>query len=170
MRLLFFSSVVLRASAHSMLALPALRGVAASASSAFGQLHGALRTMKKRSKNMQYTRNGPSWGKGTIKDWSRRWWQPVLPALAAPVAAGIVPGAEDSSSRQRKRALKKQQQIISMHARRIEGVKRNAAIREQKRAAEQGRVRDVLREYADMLRGSAVAGKGDPPPAPPTPP
>ena len=155
---------------HSMLALPALRGVAASASSAFGQLHGALRTMKKRSKNMQYTRNGPSWGKGTIKDWSRRWWQPVLPALAAPVAAGIVPGAEDSSSRQRKRALKKQQQIISMHARRIEGVKRNAAIREQKRAAEQGRVRDVLREYADMLRGSAVAGKGDPPPAPPTPP
>ena len=50
------------------------------------------------------------------------------------------------------------------------GVKRNAAIREQKRAAEQGRVRDVLREYADMLRGSAVAGKGDPPPAPSTPP
>lgn len=106
---------------------------------------------------MAHTRNGPTWPKGTIKDLAKRWWQPVLPALAAPVASGVTPGGAhgQGSSRARKRALQKQQQIMAHHARRMEGVLRNKFFREQQLGRERDRTNRYLQEYASMLRGKA---------------
>lgn len=140
------------------------RAIQTTAACAFSSLQGALRFGSKRAwrpnrKTMAHTRNGPTWPKGTIKDLSNRWWQPVLPALAAPVASGVLPGGQhgQGSSRARKRSLQKQQQIIAHHARRIEGVLRNKFFREQQRAKERERTDRYIREYAEMLQAQSRA-------------
>jgi negative regulator of sigma E activity len=148
------------------------RSLAGTASSAFSSLQGALRHGSKRAwkptrKTMAHTRNGPTWPKGTIKDWAKRWWQPVLPVLAAAVAAGVTPGGAhgQGSSRARKRALQKQQQMMAHHARRMEGVARNKLFREQQLDRERERTNGYLQEYASMLRVKAGLTNGAPTPA-----
>jgi len=150
------------------------RAVASAATFGQSALNGALRYGAKRpwkphSKSMVHTRNGPSWPKGTIKpNGGLRWWQPLLGALAAPVAAGTLPGGAhgQQSSRARKRSLVKTQQIMFHHARRIEGVARNMFFRAQKKAVENARADGYIREYAETLRAKALAAVNKPSGAP----
>ena len=83
----------------------------------------------------------------------KRWWQPVLPALASEVAPHIL----GKSSNRRRKMQQKTQQIYAMQARRIEGNKRNRILREQKHAKAAERVRQVYRDYAEYLQEKARA-------------
>ena len=86
-----------------------------------------------------------------------QWWQPVLPALASKVAADL-PGRP---SNRRKRLQQRKQQTIAMHARRLEGARRNRVIQELKNQAHKEKTMEVYRQYAEILRSEALASKPD---------
>ena len=76
-----------------------------------------------------------------------RWWQPILPALAAEYAP-----FEDGWGRKRKRQMRKKQQIIAMAARRQEGVRRNAVLGSQRQKVVRQKVREVYEKFARILQ------------------
>ena len=86
-----------------------------------------------------------------------RWWQPILPALAAEVAP-----LTDGRGRSRKKFMQRKQQIVSMHARRKEGIKRNQVIRQQRLAESRQKVADVYEKFARILQREAASVKGPP--------
>lgn len=89
----------------------------------------------------------------TVRGGVQRWWQPVLPALASEMAHW-----EPGKGRKRKRMQQKRQQIISMHARRKEGERRNRIMRTVKWQDAHDKVRGIYEQYAAVLKGKAVAG------------
>lgn len=95
----------------------------------------------------------------TARNGDRGWWQPVLPALAKTMC----PGTYGKGGR-RKKMQQRQQQIISMHARRKEGTRRNTIKRALKDQAELNKVREIYRQYGEILRAKAL-GKSSPNPS-----
>lgn len=132
-------------------------------SSALSTLMGSLRSMGARAKNgkptnksMVRTRNGPTWPKGRQRDIDARWWQPLLPAMAAKVATALPGwGKSESGGKGRIRSLRRTHQIIWDHAKRIEGSLRNKLFASRKKIKERERTDAVLREYAEVLRSKA---------------
>ena len=80
------------------------------------------------------------------------WWQPLLPALAAERC----PEVEGKGNRRKKMQQRKQQSIWD-HARRKEGHRRAKIFAQLKREKEDEKVRQVYRDYAEMLRAKALA-------------
>jgi len=75
-----------------------------------------------------------------------RWWQPILPGLAAAYAP-----FEDGWGRKRKRQMRKKQQIIAMAARRQEGNRRRGVHRDQNQKMVKQKVREVYEKFAQLL-------------------
>ena len=75
-----------------------------------------------------------------------RWWQPILPGLAAEYAP-----FEDGWGRKRKRQMRRKQQIIAMAARRQEGNRRRGVLRDQHQKMVKQKVREVYEKFARLL-------------------
>lgn len=75
-----------------------------------------------------------------------RWWQPILPGLAAEYAP-----FEDGWGRKRKRQMRRKQQIIAMAARRQEGNRRRGVLRDQHQKMVKQKVREVYETFARLL-------------------
>ena len=90
---------------------------------------------------------------GTVRHMGMRthWWQPVFPAMASLVAADI-PGIH---SKHRKKMQQRKQQSIAMHARNIEGARRNKIMRALKESAHKEKTKLVYQQYAEILRQAA---------------
>jgi hypothetical protein len=84
-----------------------------------------------------------------------QWWQPLLPALAAERC----PEVEGKGNRRKKMQQRKQQSVWD-HARRKEGQRRSQIFAQLKREKEDEKVRQVYRDYAEMLRAKAIADAG----------
>ena len=80
-----------------------------------------------------------------------RWWQPIIPALAHEIAP-----LTEGRGRSRTRMMQRKQQIVCMHARRREGVKRNQVVQMQKRAESRRRVAAVYEKFASILQSEAA--------------
>jgi hypothetical protein len=78
---------------------------------------------------------------------SVRWWQRILPALAAEYAP-----LEDGWGRGRKKQMKRKQQMIAMHARRQEGIRRQHVLRNQRQKVAREKVREVYEKFARILQ------------------
>lgn len=79
------------------------------------------------------------------------WWQPLLPALAKEQC----PDVEGKGNR-RKRMQQRQQQRLWNVAIRREGVRRNAVFEQHKREREAEKVKEVYRQYGEMLQEKAL--------------
>ena len=88
----------------------------------------------------------------------KRWWQPILPALAAE----MYPNVKGKTGRLIKRQQTRMQQSYSMAHRRIEGRKRNLILRENKLQRVHDEVKEVYNKYAQILRADALKAKGAP--------
>ena len=80
------------------------------------------------------------------------WWQPLLPALAPE----LVPNTPGKGNRKKKMQQRRAQSVTD-HARRKEGHRRAAIFRRWKYEAETDKVRQVYRDYAEILRAQALA-------------
>ena len=79
-----------------------------------------------------------------------RWWQPTFRCLA-PLKHPQVPG----KGVRRKKMQQKIQQTMDMRARAKEGHRRNAILMHRKEGYANERVREVYRQYAEILRSKA---------------
>ena len=96
-------------------------------------------------------------GRGSGKK-SKKWWQPILPALASE----MFPNIQSTTNRRTKRFQMRQQQSYSMHHRRIEGRKRNEVLRQQKLRKSYDDVQEIYNQYAHILRAEALKAKAAP--------
>lgn len=81
------------------------------------------------------------------------WWQPMLPALAPQ----LVPNTPGKGNR-KKKMQQRRAQSVTMQARRIEGNRRASIFRKLKNEEHHDKVKDIYRQYAEMLRAKAGAG------------
>lgn len=79
------------------------------------------------------------------------WWQPLLPALAAEKCPEV-----EGKGKRRKRFQQRVQQSKWSHAIRIEGTRRNKIYETLKKERETERIRELYREYGEMLRQKAL--------------
>lgn len=79
------------------------------------------------------------------------WWQPLLPALAAEKCPEV-----QGKGKRRKRYQQRVQQSKWSHAIRIEGTRRNKIYETLKKESEADRIRELYREYGEMLRQKAL--------------
>ncbi|KAL1526388.1 hypothetical protein AB1Y20_015101 [Prymnesium parvum] len=102
---------------------------------------------------------GPTrWASTQKRKWGeKKWWQPVLPALAK-----LMLPKEKGKGRGLKRQQKRMQQVMAMAARRREGVRRNKMIRAARWEETKRKVQDIYTQYAKILQRDAA--KGVPPP------
>ena len=101
-----------------------------------------------------------------------RWWQKTLPALA-PAVAATMPGKGYGTNY--RKDMQKLQESCAKKARRIEGRKRNYALRLIKRENENKKIMGYFAQYAELLRrkkeaATAASKRPDTPSTTPPPP